>query len=232
MKKALITGGSSGIGKQLAQLLVQKGFQVTTFSSQECDLRYTSEPIVTAINKEKPTLVINCAGIAFYGDALNLSLEEQKHVLRVNGEAAMEITIAAASMYRANGIPGTILNVSSLAGEIPMPGDAVYGASKAFLTSFSRAIHYELRRYGISVLVSSPGMVETNFKCRAAKKNIETNTQSLNPRLVARLMLRQIEKKIPFQVIDWRCHILYLFFAFIPKRVFLKRIYDKILLRI
>lgn len=230
MKKAIITGGTSGIGKALAALLQQKGIEVVPFGSKDADLRYTVKPIIDAIALHKPDLVINCAGVGRYGNTLDIPLEEQKEILQINGMAAMEITIEAARFFKENNIKGTILNISSLSGELPAPAMAAYGASKAFLTKFSEALDFELRPLGIRVLVSCPGMVRTNFMHRSAKKTLTHKPKgpTMEVSYAARCILTQLERKIGHYVIDWRYRLAYKLFPLIPNRFLKRTIYNNI----
>ncbi len=82
-------------------------------------------------------------------------------ILEVNAAAAVEISIEAARTLAQAKRTGTILNISSAAGELPMPAMAVYAASKSLLTMFSQSFDAEMRPYGIRVLASLPGQIAT-----------------------------------------------------------------------
>ena len=192
MKRALVTGGTSGIGKALTALLRQKKFTVTALGSKHGDLSQGREPIIDLLEEKKPELVINCAGFGLYGDAVDISIEEQMRMVEVNCQTILEITLEAANLLIKEGRSGTILNVSSLASQFPMPGMATYGATKAFVTSFSEAVDYELRKKGVRVLCSCPGMVDTNFAKKAAGKRVEVEGQ-MPVDYVAERIWKQIE---------------------------------------
>ncbi|MCH9609370.1 MAG: hypothetical protein S4CHLAM45_05110 [Chlamydiales bacterium] len=233
MRKAVVTGGSSGIGEQIVSLLKSKGYKVFSFGSCDGDLRYDRAPILKAIDDHLPDLVVNCAGIGLYGNAVDLSYREQHDVLEVNGTAVMEITLHAARQFKNHDKQGIILNVSSIAGEMPTPGMSIYGASKAFVSRLSQALDYELKPFGIRVLVSAPGMVRTPFMHRAAKKEVTAcRGMSIDPKKAAKLIVDQIERKISFRVIDNRFRILSWLYPFLPKKTLMKTIYQSIFARL
>ena len=223
-ERALITGASSGIGEALARLLAQKGYAlILTGRNQDklqslaseltaekiiaADLNKKDErqKIVSCIREKTPELVINNAGFGIYGDVMTLSVEQQLSIIEVNALAATELTLEAARALINVQKQGMIVNISSVAGEYPCPGMSVYGASKAFVTSLSRALNTELSSKGVNVLVSCPGMVDTNFASRAAKKNITpSGGPILSPLFAAEQIWQQIEKKQEKHIFNWQ----------------------------
>ncbi len=193
MKRALITGGTSGIGKALSKLLEEKTIEVTAIGSKDADLSISREKVIALIHENKPDLVVNCAGFGLYGDAVKIPIKDQMRMIEVNISALLEITLEAANLLLKEGRSGTILNVASLASRFPTPGMATYGATKAFVTSFSEACDYELRKKGVRVLCSCPGMVETNFAKRAAGKEVVIRGE-MSPEYVAYRIWKQIKK--------------------------------------
>lgn len=193
-RKGLITGAEGGIGKELLILFQEKKIPVIGVGRKEGDLS-TSEGrkrIRELVEKEEIDLLINNAGFGLYGDAPFLSLEEQRAMVAVNCEAVMELTLFTAKMWIDNRRRGVIVNVSSVAGEFPTPGMAVYGATKAFVTSFSKALDFECTKYGVRVLASLPGQVMTPFAQKAAKKRVVT--EGMSTRFAAEQIVKQIEK--------------------------------------
>lgn len=228
MSRVLLTGATSGVGEALAYLLANQGCSLILSGRNEeklrllerelqaeevipCDLneRPQRERLITCIRETLPELVINNAGFAIYGDALTIPVAEQLAILRVNAEAALELTLETARALIAAGKKGTVVNISSIAGEHPCPGMSVYGASKAFLTSVSQALNSELAPKGIHVLVSCPGMVSTNFARRAAGREVKLRKESvLTPSYAARQILKQIKNQQEKRIFDWRYRLI------------------------
>lgn len=111
-------------------------------------------------------LLVNNAGFGTYGDFATLPVDGEEREIRVNVVALVRLTHAALGpMLARDG--GTILNVSSVAGLQSTPGNATYGATKAFVTSFSEAVHEETKGTGVKVSMVLPGFTRTEFQERA-----------------------------------------------------------------
>ncbi len=182
-KIALVTGGSSGIGLSVARKLAQSGARVAVVARTERTLREAVESIgrdkaeafpldvrdlaalaaVPARVVEKfgaLDIIVNNAGLHHRGPVLNVAPLDLGEMITANLAAPVVLTRAAAPLMRRG---GSIVNVASLAGMVPVPFQATYGASKAGLRAFSRAARDELSEQGITVSVVSPGPVDTGF---------------------------------------------------------------------
>jgi len=180
---AIVTGGSAGIGLAVARRLVASGARVALVARTERTLREAAESLgpgaaeVFPLDVKDlaavavlPTLVIermgaldvvvNNAGLNHRGPMMNHAPLDLADVVTTNLSAPVVLCRAAAPLMREG---GSIVNVASLAGMVPVRFQATYGASKAGLRAFSRAIRQELRERGISVSVVSPGPVDTGF---------------------------------------------------------------------
>lgn len=250
--RALITGASSGIGEALARLLSSKGIsliitgrnrerleriaqEVNAEENFALDLadREERKKLVALIRDRQPELVINNAGFGIYGDALTISVEQQLSILEVNGAAALELTLETARTLISAQKKGVVLNVSSVAGEYPCPGMAVYAGAKAFLTNISRALNTELAPKGVKILVSCPGMVATDFANRAAKSEIKNvDGPVLTPQFVAQQIWRQIEKGEEKRIFNWQYRLLSLLTICLPVSLIKKTIWKRIKQRI
>lgn len=241
---ALVTGASSGLGFALCQLLSKKGIPLIVAGRDEkrlalaaslphvtesvlADLSQNREHLLQTIREKTPDLVINNAGYGFYGPALAQETAIQMDLLDVNANAPIEIALEAARVLQSRKKSGVILNVSSTAGEIPVPAMALYSAAKASLTSFSQSFDREMRPYGIRVLAAVPGPIATPFAKRASNNRYgETNRFAMQPEFVAEKIWKQIQSGKSKQIIDWRVHLGLFFLKALPRWAA-----DRILLR-
>jgi hypothetical protein len=116
---------------------------------------------------ERPVdLLVNNAGFGTYGAFADLDVDGEESEIRVNVVAVVRLAHAALGAMRDRG-HGTIVNVSSVAGLQSTPGNATYGATKAFVASFSEALHEEAKRFGVDVTTVLPGFTRTEFQTRA-----------------------------------------------------------------
>ena len=181
-KVALITGGSAGIGLAVARKLVAQGTRVALVARTEHTLREAAGtlsgfaeifpldvkdlPAVAALPARIVSqmgsldIVVNNAGLNHRGAMMTHAALDLADVVTTNLTAPVVLCRAAAPLMTAG---GCMVNVASLAGMVPVRFQATYGASKAGLRAFSRAIRQELRERGIAVSVVSPGPVDTGF---------------------------------------------------------------------
>src|SRR6476646_213045 len=187
----VITGASAGIGVALARVFAQRGHELALIARREDRLRALAEeiartgarrPIVIAadlfktgaarligealtVQGAEPQFVVNNAGFGLVGPAGALDRDEQLQMIDLNVRALTELSLAFVDSLARH--RGGLLNVGSMAGFLPGPGMAVYYAGKAYVLSFSEALHSELKRRGIRVTVLCPGPVPTEFADRA-----------------------------------------------------------------
>lgn len=185
-KAVLVTGASSGIGAAIARLFAAGGARVILAARSEDALNRVAAEIggpehafvlpcdvtdVAALTRLVDVaerrfgsihILINNAGYNARGAVETVPVDELLHVLDVNLRAPIALCrLVLPALRRAGG--GAIVNVASLAGKIPLAGEAVYSATKFALRAFSFALAEELRGTTISVSVVSPGPVETPF---------------------------------------------------------------------
>ena len=184
---AIITGASAGIGRELARQLAHRakslilvarrrdrlealrGELTASNPALSVDIRETdlssleqTMQLGQSIANEEVDLLINNAGLGDLGSFAEADPLRVNQQLQVNVLALTALTRAVLPRMIARK-HGAILNVSSSAGFLPLPGFAVYAATKAYVTSFSEAIRAETRGCGISVTTLCPGPVETEF---------------------------------------------------------------------
>jgi NAD(P)-dependent dehydrogenase (short-subunit alcohol dehydrogenase family) len=179
-KVALVTGGSTGIGRAVALELSQSGAQVIVSGRHERELRETatrhagitwvvadvSRPADAAALLEEVRrrhrrldILVNNAGIAPVAPLPDATPEHVRRVFDVNVHGLIEVTRHALPLLRQT--RGTIVNVASVAADQPFANLSVYSASKAAVLALTRAWAQELASLGIRVNVVSPGPIET-----------------------------------------------------------------------
>ncbi|MFN8392797.1 MAG: SDR family NAD(P)-dependent oxidoreductase [Bdellovibrionota bacterium] len=193
---AVVTGASSGIGRELAKELARRGYDLFLCAGSSSLIRVSSEvtelgaAVVGSINSDlsnsdgvenvaqeierigRPVevLAIN-AGVGVGGDfATETSLDDELNVIFVNVVSSVHLSKLLLEDMVAQG-SGYVLFTGSIAGLMPTPLEAVYGATKAFINSFAESLRNELRDQGVHVTALLPGATETNFFKRAGMED-------------------------------------------------------------
>lgn len=141
---------------------------------------------------------INCAGFGEYGSFIDTDLDKEIEMIDVNVIALTALTKAAIVYYRENRIRGKVLNICSVAGHVPIPHMAVYGATKSYVKSFSQAINQELSDSKLPIFVSCmfPPAVETKFIADANAENSKAfQKKLLSPEKVAKIATHGLSKR-------------------------------------
>lgn len=184
----VITGASSGIGRELAKLFAHDQFRVVLVSRRLSELEELAQSLKSyrggevfvlakdLTEEESPReiydwivekglsldILVNNAGFGLKGEFTNISLERQLNMLDLNIRALTELTgLAMPGMLKRN--DGGILNVASTAAFQPGPLMAAYYASKAYVLSFTEALHEEVAATNVTVTCLAPGPTRTRF---------------------------------------------------------------------
>jgi short-subunit dehydrogenase len=183
-----VTGASAGIGQSFAERLAREAWDLVLVARRRDRLEELAEKLrkaharrievvaadltspagVHAVEQRiaaEPTLelLVNNAGFGTSGRFAELDREAEEQELRLNVVALVRLTHAALAAFSERG-HGTVINVSSLAGFQPAPFNATYAATKAFVNSFTQALHEELRGSGLRVQLLCPGFTRTEFQ--------------------------------------------------------------------
>ncbi|MEM7482367.1 MAG: SDR family NAD(P)-dependent oxidoreductase [Acidobacteriota bacterium] len=201
--KALVTGGSGGIGKAIAAALIAKGGAVTITGRDEHKLRATAEEIgahaITAdVGAEEDAvrsveefvdhhgridLLVNNAGFGTFQSLVEMSLETLESVYRTNVFGAFVMGREAAKRMIAQG-SGNIVNISSTSGLKGGRGSTAYSSSKFALRGMTECWRDELRRHDIRVILVNPSEVLTDFATTAGFDQ-QASPKKLRPQEIA-----------------------------------------------
>ena len=192
MSIALVTGASAGIGRAFAEGLAVRGRDLVLVARDGARLDALARELtrqhgvgadalaadlLTAdglaavearlTDPQRPVdLLVNNAGFGTFGRFAELEVEREVQEVELNVVALLRLTRAALGAMEPRGT-GAIVNVASLAAYQPSPNSATYGATKAFVHSFTHAVHEEARGTGVRVMLVCPGYTHTEFHDRA-----------------------------------------------------------------
>ncbi len=177
MKVAIVTGGSSGIGLEIAKVLIEldylvyalgrdfskTDFENKNFIKRECDLKNRKEITLfwELIKRQRVDILINSAGVGYFGLYENLSLDEIDEMIEVNLKAPLFLTKLFIKNLKVT--KGYIININSISAIKPAIYGCVYGATKAGLRHFGKSLWAESRKSGIKVVNIEPDITKTNW---------------------------------------------------------------------
>jgi short-subunit dehydrogenase len=189
---ALVTGASSGIGRAFALALADRGHDLVLVARDTARLEMLAQEIADAYGAQAEVLpadlsdaaalarvearvsdtshpidlLVNNAGFGTSGEFAGLPIDREEQEIHLNVLALVRLTHAALG-GQVERDRGGVINVASIAGYQPTPGNAVYGATKAFVMSFTQAVHEELKGTKVKCMVLAPGFTRTEFQVRA-----------------------------------------------------------------
>jgi NADP-dependent 3-hydroxy acid dehydrogenase YdfG len=181
VRSALVTGGSSGLGLAIARMLREEGYELTLVARRPEPLAEAAREldayavpanladaeecvrIVSAHAQRYSSLdvLVNSAGIGIGGSFAQQDTKRIALQLDVNLRATLIVTREALPLLRA--ARGHVVTLASIAGTVPTPGLAVYGATKAALIAFTRSLNREEAEHGVRATAISPGFVATRM---------------------------------------------------------------------
>ena len=244
---ALITGASSGVGAEFAHQFARRGADVVLVARRQeildrlaTDIRAESGRNVHVIAADLSTpragaalaerlaalnlrvdTVINNAGVGKTAPFLDSSADDIDQQLHLNIDAVVGISRALLPALL-DSARGALVNVASLTGYAPMPGMAVYAASKTFVLRFTEGLAYELRDSPLTVMALAPGPTRTGFY--ATSGTSETGVRFETPTQVVTTAMKALDKhRTPVSAVSgtrnrWSNHLL----TVLPRRTVLK----------
>lgn len=217
-KLILLTGGSSGLGKELLFLFIKEGAQVALVGRDKDKLlniekKYRGktkhfifnlesyknfgkivEEIQIKFNKNID-VIVNAAGIAILGSVKDVPIEEFNKIINVN--FLSPVNIIKETLNYSNSLK-IIINISSGVGYYSLPNSSPYSSSKSALNAITESLRLELDKKNIHVFQINPGLINTNFKKNIIKygkfNNDYTKGNYNNPTIIALRILRDIKR--------------------------------------
>ncbi len=246
---AVITGASSGIGLATAKMLMSKGVVVYGLAYNDFDAEFNySKCDVTNIAQIEATLksifdkegqidfLVNCAGMGISGSVENSPQEQIQKIYNVNFFGTVNMCKAVLPYMRKNNF-GHIVNISSVAGELPIPFQTFYSATKASIESFTAGLSMEVKPFGIKAVCVLPGDTKTGFTAAREKNTtddasygarvnnsvgqMEKDEQNgMTPESVAKVICKALFKKNPkpINVVGFKYKLFLLLAKILPKR--------------
>ena len=226
----LITGTTSGLGREFARLFAQNGYNIVAVARNEALLQQQKQELerqfgvemvyivkdLSAENSAREVydeikhkginidILINNAGFGSFGRYVDVDWQRQKGLASVNMLAVMQLSYLFGKDMDRRG-EGKIVNIASIASFQAGPYMAMYYASKAFVRSFSEALHEEMKSSGVSVTAICPGPVATNFEKNAQMMSsaMFTKLRVYTPEVVAAKSYRAIMNNKAVYVVGW-----------------------------
>ena len=240
---ALITGSSGGIGEEFAVQLAQRGVNLVLVARRVDKLeelrktllgRYPDIAVdIIAADLATPgsgaqlatkvgdlgrriDILVNNAGVGLHGKFVSEDPESNAAQIQLNCGTLVDLTARFLPSMTAAG-HGVVINLASTAAFQPTPGMAVYGATKAFVLSFTEALWQECKGTRVRVLALCPGATETEFFARTGEEFLTEGRQT--SKQVVDTALAALDKSSPTVVSGWRNAILANGYRFTPRRL-------------
>ena len=231
---ALVTGGASGIGLAFAKKLADLGYDLIIVgrtldtlaaAQREIEEKYkvrvqifiaditkaeARERLYDYANNYDVSVVVNNAGIGLSKDFIDSSIEEDIEVINLNIIALQHIMKHYYKIFLEKKT-GRIINISSLAGFVPGPGASTYYASKAYVTSLTRAVFKEAKAHNVIIQAVCPGPTKSNFHAHAGTK---AKAYRQDPH---KLAIKALESKRVVVIVGFKNKLIHFFSKFLPQ---------------
>lgn len=244
MSYVVITGASSGIGKEFAKRYAKRGLNLILVARNEdklnsvkeeigneskvdikvfpCDLAKSDGPKkvheYTTTNDFKVSCLINNAGFGSFGKFEETSVESYQEMINLNDRALVSLTYLYLDDFKKNK-EGRIINTASIASFMPGPYMSVYYASKAFVLSFSLALNEELKNENIQVIAICPAPTNTDFwkVAKVEMNDFKEKHLSRNTKELVDGSMGAIDKNKAFYVDGWLYKLAAFFTRFVTR---------------
>lgn len=240
---ALITGASSGIGRDIAILLSEQGYDLILVARRKKKLEELKNELKTnveiisldlsstfncmklynKVKKQNIDILVNNAGFGQFGEFTEINIDKELDMIDINIKALHILTKQFLVDFKERD-SGYILNVASSAGFFPGPLMASYYASKAYVLNLTQAIYEELRQSESNVSISAlcPGPVDTEFNSVA---NVKFSIKSLTSKDVANYAIKKMFQEKLIIVPGFTMKLTRFFSRFVPNKLQLKMTY-------
>ena len=241
---AVVTGASMGIGEAVARIFADQGAGVVFLSRDAgraeaarqraghsertialaCDVRHREEIDrvvgLTLHHFARIDIWVNNAGHGLRASVANAAMTDVRNLFETNFFGAVEAIEAVVPVMKQQG-SGTIINISSVAGYLPLPYSAFYSATKFALNAIGKAARIELANSHINVLTVCPGYVRTNFSSNVVRggdaQDIRpASVHGISAERVARAVLRAYRKQKRAVVVPWSMHPVIMLYQLFP----------------
>jgi short-subunit dehydrogenase len=235
-KVAVVTGASMGIGEAIAKIFADGGASVVMLSrdaarveaarervghsertlAMACDVRHREEIDraigLTLHHFQRIDILVNNAGHGLLDSVAQMDMAAFREMFETNFFGAVAGMQAAVAVMRQQGSGGTIINISSVAGHIPLPFHAGYSATKFAMNAIGKAAGVELKKDGIHVLTVCPGYVATAFGQNVVlgneQKKVRPNSvRGITAERVARATLQGYLKQKREVIVPWTMYV-------------------------
>lgn len=216
MEAAIVTGASSGIGRSIAESLIEEGYRVYGFGRcfdgvtvsdklikielDLMDIGKLTDEIVKIKRNEDVSLLVNNAGIGYFAPHEELSASKIHEMVCINLEVPLVLTQMLLRDIKRNS--GTIINISSVTAKKTNTHGCAYGATKAGLSSFAASLFDETRKHGVRVVAIHPDMAKTDFYRNADFNVGDTDDTYLSPEEVADTVIWALNRRRGMAVTD------------------------------